>query len=41
LGDEDEEAYVQFLEEATRTLAKEMIRRAAASDDIPNQKSGK
>jgi hypothetical protein len=37
LEGEDEEAYIRFLEEATHTLAKEMIRRAAASDDILNE----
>ena len=31
---EDDKAYVQFLEEATRTLAKEMIRMDAAGDDV-------
>jgi hypothetical protein len=33
LQGEDDESYIQFLEEATRMLAKEMIRRATASDD--------
>jgi hypothetical protein len=30
---EEDEAYIQFLEEATRTLAKEMIRMDTAGDD--------
>jgi len=40
LQGEDDEAYLQFLEEATRTLAKEMIRRATVSDDPLDGRSG-